>query len=210
MRPTLETHRQRLQAACRRISEIPVEILMADDAGLSVHAGVAALASGRFMVLSSEFAGRDADFEMNALVCHELAHLVSRPGPQENKINIEALKPVVAKPWRSWPAHCGPLLWAGHDYRFIRTLVHIAYRLSSQGFLVDREASFSHRTYGLSSLSKYATALADEPSRLDWIPIAEVLATPMPQSFQKLWTHDVVRSLKRLLLKRSPTNVERS
>jgi len=79
MRPTLETHRQRLQAACRRISEIPVEILMADDAGLAVHAGVAALASGRFIVLSSEFDGRDADFEMTASVCHELAHVVSRP-----------------------------------------------------------------------------------------------------------------------------------
>ena len=204
MRPTLETHRQRLQAACRRISEIPVEILMADDAGLAVHAGVAALASGRFIVLSSEFDGRDADFEMNALVCHELAHLVSRPGPQENKINIEALKPVVAKPWRSWPAHRGQLLWAGHDYLFIRTLVHIAYRLSSQGFLVDREAAFSHKEYGLSSILNYTAALADEPSRLDWIPLAEVLETPPPESFQKLWTHDVVRSLKKVIAQKEP------
>jgi len=204
MRPTLETHRQRLQAACRRISEIPVEILSSADAGLSVHDGVAALACGRFIVLATTLNGRDADFEMTALVCHELAHLVSRPGPQENKINIEALKPVVAKPWRSWPAHRGQLLWAGHDYLFIRTLVHIAYRLSSQGFLVDREAAFSHKEYGLSSILNYTAALADEPSRLDWIPLAEVLETPPPESFQKLWTHDVVRSLKKVIAQKEP------
>jgi len=56
--------------------------------------------------------------------------------------------------------------------------------------------NFSHKSYGLASAERYLQALGDECQRMDWKPLAEVLATPMPEKFQKLWMHDVVRSLK--------------
>ena len=58
------------------------------------------------------------------------------------------------------------------------------------------DLAFCHESYGLSSAEEYAAALGDEREETSWLPLSEVLSRPMPAKFQKLWTDDVVRSLK--------------
>lgn len=134
----------------------------------------------------------------DSMVLHEFTHIVSAGVSFEicPESDPEQLRDLVQMPSAEWPSHTGPLRWAGHDCRFIRALCHLHHRMQSRGHWVSLSLAFSHESYGLSSVEEYADALGDECQRKDWLPMSEALALPMPAKFQKLWTDDVVRSLK--------------
>ena len=134
----------------------------------------------------------------DSLCLHEAAHIAAG-GVTANlcpDTDGEALREIVQTPAAEWAAHAGPLRWIGHDWRFIRALCHIHHRVESRGRVASLLLAMNSEMYRLSSAKKYAAALGDECTALSSVPLAEALALPMPTKFQKLWTDDVVRSLK--------------
>ena len=57
----LQKHQERLQAACRRIAELPVQIVYASSVGVTVSPEVCAMATGNHIILN----GDSIDFLMN-------------------------------------------------------------------------------------------------------------------------------------------------
>ena len=137
----------------------------------------------------------EAAMAFDGCVLHEFTHVVLNSLTEYPSKDGEALRELVATEWRSWPSHAGSARWIGHDARFIRALLHLHHRCKSRSHRVWLDWSFPHETYDLSSAEIYREALGDEPSDTDLLPIQTALARPMPASFWKLWSHDVVRSL---------------
>lgn len=192
----LQRQRERLQASARRISGMPVVITTTAEIDLTVSPEVAAFATGRFIILNWEFCEPDGLLLMNALCCHELAHIAISSLEKPDILDPSELAPVVSGPWRDWPAHQGPFLWHGHGAMFIRAVLHIAHRLNNQALPIVLPWAFNHWAYGLSAVEQYMKALGDECRAKDWLPLAEALSGPMPAKFERLWTADVLRSLK--------------
>jgi hypothetical protein len=198
MTEALQRHRERLQQASRRITGQPVCIVSAASVGLTVSPEVAALATGHHIILNREFGETDGQLLMTAFTAHELAHVVTANKPEHpDTVDSVTLSPVVSKSWREWPSHQGPFRWHGHDAQFIRTLCHVAHRMRGHGLPVVLPWAFHHRAYGLASLERYAKALGDECQSKDWLPLLEAMSGPMPEKFSKLWTADVLRSVKK-------------
>jgi len=134
-----------------------------------------------------------AAIRFDNVAIHEAAHIAVDAMTAEScsQFNGTALRGLASeKPSKE------PIRWLNHHGRFIRAMLHIARRAKSGGMLVDLPIAFSGKNYGLSHIKKYAAALGDEPAKKDWKPLAEVLATPMPEKFQELWTADVQRSFE--------------
>lgn len=134
----------------------------------------------------------------DGIVLHELAHIVEMSITAQRcpAGDSEMLRELVQIPHTEWLEHSGPYRWAGHDCRFIRALCHIHHRMASRGHWVSLSLAFDHDAYGLSHIERYADELAGECQAKDWLPFNEVLALPMPEGFRKLWTDDVVRSVR--------------
>lgn len=187
----LQRHQERLERAVRTIVGERVRIVSAASCGLSVSPDVAAFACGLMIVISRPI---DDAILLNSLVTHEAAHVVLG---SKIDVDLQALSPAVTSPWRQWPAHAGAYKFHGHEAPYIRALCHISHRLSGMGFPSLPGWSFQHRQYGLSSLARYTKALGDEPQRLSWVPLCEVLSRQAPAAFERLWAGDVVRSVKK-------------
>ena len=134
----------------------------------------------------------------DAFALHEISHIVASNVTANicPELDQESLRDLVQIPSTEWASHAGPLRWAGHDSKFIRALCHVAHRMQSRRHWVPLDIAFCHQSYGLSSAEEYAAALDDECCAMSWLPLSEALGRPMPAKFQKLWTDDVVRSLK--------------
>jgi len=147
---------------------------------------------------SGKYSPEGAAVVFDAIVLHELAHVVAgNITPEVCPVSDqESLRDLVATDCLEWPAHAGSLRWLGHEARFIRALCHLHYRLNSKRQWTSLSLSFSHKSYGLSSAERYLKALGDELQRYDWLTLQEVLNRPMPEAFSKLWTADVLRSVK--------------
>lgn len=184
----LQRHQERLERAVRTITGERIRIVSAASCGLSVSPDVAAFACGLTIVISRPI---DDVILLNSVVTHEAAHVAVGP---KIEADLQRLNPVVSTKWRSWAAHVGER-WAGHEAPFVRALVHIAHRMAGMGFPSLPEWSLNHRAYNLSSLKRYRAALGDEPHKLSWVPLNEVLSRQAPESFSKLWANDVVRSI---------------
>ena len=134
-----------------------------------------------------------AAIRFDNVAVHEAAHVLvdaMTSGSCARFHGGELRRLAIAKPTKE------PIPWLTHHGRFIRVMLHIAHRAKSGGMLVDLPIAFCGKNYGLSHIKKYAAALGDEPQKKDWQTVAEVVATPMPEKFKKLWTADVLRSVK--------------
>ena len=192
---SLQKHQERLERVCRTITGERVRIVSAASCGLSVSPDVAAFACGLTIVISRPI---DDVILLNSLVTHEAAHVALG---SKIEVDVQSLKPVVSTKWRTWPAHVGAYKFHGHEKQFIRSVIHISHRLSGMGFPSLPQWVFQHRQYGLSSLVRYTKALGDEPERLSWVPLGEAWSRQAPAAFEKLWANDVVRSVKKGLMK---------
>lgn len=197
----LQRHQERLQRALRTTTGQRVEIVSAASLGLTVSPDVAAFAVGLSIVIARPIEGEFADLMLNSLVCHEAAHLVQVKDPRP--VDLQSISASVSRPWREWEPHAGPMAFRGHESPFLRMAIHIRHRLASQGFATVPEWVVHHKAYKLAALKRYTKALSDEPERLSWVPLCEVLNRQAPESFRKLWADDVVRSVKRSLKKGS-------
>ncbi len=146
---------------------------------------------------SGKYKADGAAVLFDAIVLHEASHIVTSAVTSEicPDDDNEELRDLVQVPWREWKSHSGPVLWTGHDWKFIRSLCHLHHRMESRGHWVSPDLAFSHENYGLSPAEEYAETLGDECRSKDWLPLSEALGGPMPAKFQKLWQDDVVRSL---------------
>jgi hypothetical protein len=132
-----------------------------------------------------------------SVLCHECGHaaLLEPESVSESELDLAGLQSVLSSPWRSWGLHQGEL-WAGHDWKWIRAVLHVVHRAKAWGLLTVPEAVADlSGQYGLSSLGDYSAALGHEPAALDWLPLAEALARPAPAEFEELWAADVRRSV---------------
>lgn len=126
----------------------------------------------------------------DAIVLHEFAHLVCLGPPRSCAVTNKELAQEVASDDRRYAPE--QPIWSGHDFRFIRAMVHVHYRMKQRFHAVQLHFAFNHNLYGVSSAGEYRKALGDEPKRLAHLPIREALKRPFPAAVGKLWTNDVV------------------
>jgi hypothetical protein len=139
---------------------------------------------------------------MLGVVLHELAHIldaelmnVTEPEPELvmfARLSLAAELNGVTAPTNG-PA--APIPWQRHEWRFIRTALHLAHRATTVGTRVFATDVFDATEYGLSSTWQYVTALGDEPERLAACDFAAIQATPPPAAFAELWRADFLRWL---------------
>ena len=168
-------------------------------------------------VLGSQWRGRgpcmvvnDTDYEgtMDAIdieqeffrtVLHELAHLLRWPVPT---VAVPPVNPVRIK----FDSLClgrfvaeeptveeRPVPFHGHEAPFIRTVLHLRHRADAIGTTIAPWQLCAGRDYGLSHANCYRKALGDEPQRLADLSIREINGRPMPESFSRLWSDDMLQ-----------------
>ncbi len=185
----------RIQRVMRKIIGRPGLVVCSEsEMGLSLKpsGAWAAHLPGR-IILADEVI--DEPVLLASVAVHECGHEALSPeSVAVSEPDLAGLQSLLGSPWRSWGLHQGEL-WAGHNLPWIRAVVHIQHRMRGHGLVVVPAAVADLRLYGLSPLASYTAALGDEPSRLDWVPLAEALARPAPVEFEELWAADVRRSL---------------
>jgi len=134
------------------------------------------------------------------VLAHEVAHVAERPilesekddnlDPVFSKAITASLTEFCAEPPMTASASCP---WAGHGGDFIRTLFHAAHRVRQvAGEWLPRSGWFDPRMYNLPSREdEYRSALADEPERLQDVPLTEISSIAPPSAFAKLWRDGV-------------------
>jgi hypothetical protein len=144
--------------------------------------------------LAQDFDGDALAYRTQALVLHELGHVLDRPavyedrtGVDRNKLKFEAL--VVAHVTARPPREDIPA-YHGHEASFIRVCLHLCHRARQVGFDVRPGALCAGYTYGLSVAHRYLDALGDEPERCMGMLFHDILATHPRAAFTQLWTDD--------------------
>jgi hypothetical protein len=136
-----------------------------------------------------------------ATALHELAHILERPALYRERPNAEParlmfeallLAHVVAEPPSSEEARAS---LPHHGQRFIRAALHLRHRAEAAGVCIGAALVCPNRQYGLSHVNAYRAALGDEPIRLADARIRDVLASPPPQDFSRLWADDLAHWL---------------
>ncbi|MBM3984031.1 MAG: hypothetical protein FJ304_27950 [Planctomycetes bacterium] len=132
-----------------------------------------------------------------ATAIHELAHILERPElysgrsePEPARLTFEAL--VIARAVAEPPTDVTEAAeFLTHDERFIRAALHLCHRAARVGEPVPLSLVWNHRCYGMSHVRAYRAALDDEPRRMADARIRDVLATPPPEPFARLWADDL-------------------
>jgi len=131
------------------------------------------------------------------VVAHEVAHIVDAfnnwPVTEESGTPLNVLAGVAREHIHDdKPLSMMPVPFIAHEWRFIRACLHLDYRLDR---LVNGgvDPAVDTLTYGLESgIDRYRDAIGSEPEQCDGYSLSEILATPPPTTFAKLWRHDVV------------------
>jgi hypothetical protein len=156
---------------------------------------------GCIVVNDTDFGGMDAaDIEtaVSAIALHELAHILERPalyrdrrGEDPLRVQLEAL--IVGQMIAEDTATAKP--FDGHGAGFIRAALHLRHRADVAGMLIPLFYYCAGNHYGLSHPSRYREALGDEPARLAEASFKQILASPYPTAFWRLWTVDTAQGL---------------
>lgn len=137
-----------------------------------------------------------------AWVAHELGHAVvdaferavlpeyPEPNPGELKRLLEVPMTPSLMIQCGLPSHCG------HEWPFIRALVHVQFRMQAAGVWVCDQWSFPS-DYGLASLSLYRDKLASEAELMADLPIVAAMQARAPESFLELWRADIARAAQK-------------
>jgi hypothetical protein len=144
----------------------------------------------------------DVELMFFATVLHELAHILERPRLFRERTDAEparlAFEAIVLAayvqdpPIENMPERMG---LQDHDERFIRAALHLRYRAEAAGVCISPALVCPTRDYGLSHANAYRDALGDEPIRLANARIRNVLASPPPEEFSRLWADDLAHWL---------------
>ncbi len=146
----------------------------------------------------------DIESAIAATALHELAHIVQRPAlfrdrqnEDPDKLVYEALcvGHIVATEPGPDSAAATAKPYYGHEAGFIRVALHLRYRAELACALVPLFGFCAGNLYGLSHPTRYLAALADEPARLIDASFKEIIATPYPEEFSRLWASDLAHWL---------------
>ncbi|MEO2031144.1 MAG: hypothetical protein ABGZ35_03560 [Planctomycetaceae bacterium] len=156
----------------------------------------AIVVSGRCLDPAEDAAEMCVDFD--AIVLHEAGHVAVHGLPvTDGQMTRDTAQQLCNTPASQWPSQIGPagVKWVGHDFKFIRALLHVRHRMVNRRHAPLLQLAFRGELYGLSEIDAYRTALGSEPSDNDWLPLRDVLRKQPPKEFIRLWEDDVVRSL---------------
>jgi hypothetical protein len=141
----------------------------------------------------------DIESTFCGIALHELAHVLMRPAPFKPRPDAEPAKIVFESLVVGHSVTIEPSVdtqvepFAGHEAGFIRVALHLRHRADRAGVLVPMFYYCAGTPYGLSHPNRYRKALGNEPDRLADLSIREIIATPYPKAFWRLWTADVAR-----------------
>ena len=133
------------------------------------------------------------------IVLHELAHIIDS-GPRDDEAEPDpdliqfgrltlAADLTGVEPPTNGPGAGVP--WRGHEWPFIRLVMHLAHRAATLGVDVTARDVFDARDYELSPTHRYVAALGDEHARLATRPITTISQEPLPAAFVAQWEADV-------------------
>jgi hypothetical protein len=83
--------------------------------------------------------------------------------------------------------------FTGHEAAFVRVALHLRHRADRAGVPTPLFYYCAGTYYGLSHPGRYIDTMGDEPDRLARMSIRDIIATPYPEAFWRLWTTDVAR-----------------
>ncbi len=145
----------------------------------------------------------DVEVAFRSVVFHELAHILTRnrlwSDAEHSEPTTLAAEAVAIGQQVAGPEPSISILipFYGHGACFIRSAMHLCYRAKAAGILVSPADVCDSLGYGLSRTNAYVTALGSEPRRLASERFLDILATPYPTAFWRLWTTDVAQWLSR-------------
>lgn len=148
-------------------------------------------------LMLAEFGEESLAADINGIVPHELAHVLSReqlvtpwanPQPQHLSEHRQHVAKQVA-------TDKGPprVPWTGHELPFIRAFLHLAWRAEQIGQRILTAAFCAGPVCGLSSALTYQRSLGNEPARLADLPVRDILKEPLPREFLHLFINDLGR-----------------
>ena len=144
----------------------------------------------------------DIELVFFATVLHEFAHILERPRLFHERSDAEptrlAFESIVLAAYVQDPPIEGMPERPGlqdHGERFIRAALHLRHRAEIAGVAIGPTLVCRNRDYGLSHANAYPAALGDEPVRLADARIRDVLASPPPAEFSRLWADDLAHWL---------------
>jgi hypothetical protein len=151
--------------------------------------------------------GTDIETEFFSTTLHEFSHILERPRMivpppiqvEPARIQFEALVVGQAITQEITPAE-EPMVSEQHSVRFIRIALHLCHRAREMGVWLTPSHLCAGQAYDLSHANCYREVLGDEPRRLAEASFQDILALPAPHAFLKLWTEDLVRRSKPLLV----------
>jgi len=127
---------------------------------------------------------------------HEFTHSLNFGAPQseepEHSQVIEIQSELEQWSEAGYRAHEAAMSfpWQGHDYRFIRTLVHVERRAARLGVKTIDNVMFGSWAYGVSNLHQYRLALGSDTDTE--ASFAEIQETPPNAEFMNQWRDDVL------------------
>ncbi len=148
----------------------------------------------------------DLESAFQAVVLHELTHILERPAlyrdrPEADagRLKFEAL--AVAHLTACTEPEPDLPLYAGHEASFIRMVLHLRHRAIQHGAYVAPSRLCAGYRYGLFYAERYVQALGNEPERLARDSLRILRELPPPTEFTQLWDADVRASHFTLSLK---------
>ena len=141
----------------------------------------------------------DVESAFCGIVLHELAHILMRPVPFKPRPDAEPAQIVFESLVIGHAVATEPPLsaqvepFADHEADFIRVALHLRHRAERAGMLVPMFFFCAGTYYSLSHPNRYREAIGDEPARLADMSIRNILDTPYPKAFWRLWTTDLAR-----------------
>ncbi len=141
----------------------------------------------------------DIELAVTATVLHELAHILERPRLYHERQNVEPARllfeSIVMASYVQDPLPATALNESQlqHGDRFIRIALHLCHRAGRVGTIVGPALVCPNRQYGLSNANAYRDTLGTEPERMAGSTIHEVLKSPAPEAFARLWADDLAQ-----------------
>ncbi len=130
------------------------------------------------------------------IAIHEFSHILERGtarGEAPSPAIMAAVRSEFCRASEGTDATAtAPRIDLQHGPRWIRLVVHAVHRANSNGgrcLALENVAGNIGR--GLSPASHYAMSLADEPERMADRRFSEIVAMPVPRTFDALWASDV-------------------
>ncbi len=134
------------------------------------------------------------DAERWGIVLHEFAHFIEgmadwrEAGEPIMAALLTGTEPIIE---RTQSTASQRPRWHRHDARWIRCALHLHQRAELAGWPAPlNTVRVAGEDYGLSPASQYLAALGSEPHDRRTEPLEDILDSPLPEAFAKLWKAD--------------------